>query len=64
MFQNILIATDDLPPVKHAIRYVAKLFPRSKFHLITVINTSIKAVPRTELVLEGLQKDAQKALDV
>ncbi len=63
MFQNILVATDDLPPVRHGLRYTATLFPRSRFHLLSVVDTSDKTVPMSDMVREELKNTAQKAVD-
>ena len=62
MFQNILIATDDSKTVQHAIRYAVRLFPKASFHIISVINTSDRSVPLTDLILEDLKKFSENAV--
>lgn len=50
MFGHVLIATDDSPLMESAMRYTATLFPRSAYHLLTVIDTSQSKLPKSDSV--------------
>ncbi len=62
MFENILIATDDSQLIKNAIKYTANAFPDAKYHVLNVINTSDRSVPKTDLLMEDLRKSAKMAI--
>ncbi len=62
MFEKILIATDDSQLVKNAMRYTAVAFPDSQYHLLNVIDTSEKSVPKTKLLMKDLKKASKKAV--
>lgn len=63
MFDRILIATDNSPLMKDAIRYTGTLFPYAEYHLINVINTSDGSVPQTNLMESRISDISQEALE-
>jgi len=63
MFNNILIATDNSKAVHHAISYTVHLFPNASFHIVSVINTSDRSVPLTELIMDEMRVSAEKAVE-
>ncbi|MFW6038141.1 MAG: universal stress protein [Candidatus Saliniplasma sp.] len=63
MFENILIATDDSQLIKNAIKYTANAFPDSNYHVLNVIYTAEKSVPKTEILMEDLRKVSKMAVD-
>jgi len=63
MFENILIATDDSQLVKNAIKYTANAFPDANYHVLNVINTSNKSIPKTDILMEDLKKSAKMAIE-
>jgi len=62
MFKDILIATDDSQLLKNAIRYTANAFPDSRYHILNVIDTSEKSVPKTDILMRDLKKVSKMAI--
>lgn len=63
MFEKILIATDNSPLIQNAMEYASNLFTDAEYHLINVLNTSDKSVPKTKLVESRKKKEATEAID-
>jgi len=62
MFEKILIATDNSPLIQNGIEYTSTLFTDAEYHLINVLNTKDKSVPKTNLIESSMKKEAEEAI--
>lgn len=62
MFDKILIATDNSPLIQSGIEYTSTLFPDAEYHLMNVLNTKDKSVPKTDLIESHMKKEAEEAI--
>ncbi len=62
MFDKILIATDNSPLIRSGMEYTSNLFPDAEYHLVNVLNTKDKSVPKTNLIESRMKKEAEEAI--
>ena len=62
---RVVIAADKSPVIMRGAEYTAKLFPKAKFHVISVVNTSDRAIVLTgeyEDILEKMGKESVETI--
>lgn len=62
MFDKILIATDNSPLIRSGMEYTSNLFPDAEFHLVNVLNTKDKSVPKTDLIESHMKQEGEETI--
>lgn len=62
MFDKILIATDNSPLIQNGIEYASTLFTDAEYHLINVLNTKDRSVPKTKLIESHMENEGEEAV--
>jgi nucleotide-binding universal stress UspA family protein len=63
VIKKTLIPTDGYGLEDHVVRYVAKAFPLSEFHVVSVVNTYERGVQLTNLLYQEMKASAEKAIE-
>lgn len=63
MINRILICTEGTPIMENATEYVAFLFPKAEFHVVSVVDTSIGTVEMTRALTSLLEERAVDAVE-
>jgi nucleotide-binding universal stress UspA family protein len=62
MFRKILLPTHGKELEDHVLKYVAHVFPFSKFYIISIVETKIKGTHLTRILRKKLEEHAKEAL--
>ncbi len=63
---RVVIAADKSPVIMRGAAYAARIFPKAKFHVVSVVNTSDRAIVLTgeyENTLERMGKESVEAIE-
>jgi nucleotide-binding universal stress UspA family protein len=63
---RVLIAADKSPVIMEGADYVSRVFPHAKFHVVSVVNTTDRAIVLTgeyEEVLEKMSRESVKTIE-
>ena len=63
---RVVIAADKSPVIMRGAAYAARVFPRAKFHVVSVVNTSDRAIVLTgeyEDILEKMGKESVQSIE-
>ena len=63
MFERILIAADNSELILNGVEYTSILFPKSTYHVLSIIDTRDRSVQLTKLLLEMKKKYCEESVE-
>ena len=63
MIHDIVVPIGEMGLKEEGLRYVARIFPKTRYHIISVVNTMGGGIQLTDLYHEEMMNSAQKEIE-